>query len=212
MKLACSLFFGVSALAALVQASPKVDVAAELQRWNQGNPGGIAVAWVDADGVQFYQSGQFDAKDPRPITPDTQFEIGSISKVFTGLLLADCELQGRVKRGDPAAKYLLPANDAQQAALAKITLVSLATHSSGLPRLPSNMISATALDPYANYTRALLVEALRHDGVDAPTASATAYSNFGAGVLGESLAAALGVSYEAALGKNVLKPLRLDAT
>jgi serine-type D-Ala-D-Ala carboxypeptidase/endopeptidase len=193
-------------------AAPALDIAAELTRWNKAQPGGIAVAWIDADGPQFFQAGQFAAGDPRPIGPDTQFEIGSVTKVFTSLLLAEAERTGRVRRNDPAAKYLLPADDPAQATLAKITLVALATHSAGLPRLPSNLTTAAAANPYADYDRAQLVAALRADGAVASVGRATAYSNLGVGVLGEALGAAWDTTYAAALREHVLDPLGLKAT
>ena len=77
---------------------------------------------------------KFSTDDPRPITPDTQFELGSVTKVFTALLLAESERLGKVSRNDPAAKFLLSSDDPAQASLAKITLLSLTTHTSGLPR------------------------------------------------------------------------------
>jgi len=72
-------------LALGLRAAPPIDIAAELMRAQAGQPGGIAVAWVDADGPQFFQAGPFAADDPRPIGSDTQFEIGSVTKVFTSV-------------------------------------------------------------------------------------------------------------------------------
>ena len=110
-------------------------------------------------------------------------------KVFTALLLAESERLGKVSRLDPAVKFLLPPDDPAQKALAKITLLSLATHTSGLPRLPGN-IGANPdgnPNPYATYDRAKLVEALRLHGPVAPVGRSMAYSNFGVAVLGEAL-------------------------
>ena len=198
----------------LTAATPPSDLQARLDTWIKGQPGGVAVAWVDADGAAFFQSGQFDGTDPRPITPDTQFELGSITKVFTALLLAESERLGKVSRSDPAAKYLLQPADPDQAPLAKITLLSLTTHTSGLPRLSSNIGANPDAnqDPYARYDRALLVEAFRTDGATAPAGRGVAYSNFGAAVLGEALGAAWGTSYAGALRTHVLEPLGMKAT
>ncbi len=197
-----------------VAAKPPSDLQSRLDAWIKDQPGGAAVAWVDADGVAFFQAGQFDGQDPRPITPDTQFELGSVTKVFTALLLAESERLGKVSRNDSAAKYLLPPDDPAQAALAKITLLSLTTHTSGLPRLPANIGANPDAnsDPYAAYDRSMLVEALRTDGRVAPTGSAMAYSNFGVAMLGEALAAAWGTPYADALRVHVLTPLGMKAT
>jgi CubicO group peptidase (beta-lactamase class C family) len=194
-----------------IAAQPDLDAA--LRRWSRGAlPGGTAVAYVDADGVQFAATGKFAPDDSRAIGPDTQFEIGSVTKVFTSILLAESERAGRVRRDDPAAKFLLPAGDPDTAKLDKITLLALATHSSGLPRMPPNQPEAAGPNPYANYDRVRLVEALRQVGPAAPTGRATVYSNFGGAVLGEALAAAWGEPYADVLTARVLKPLDLDRT
>lgn len=198
----------------LAVATPPPDIQTRLDAWIKGQPGGVALAWVDADGTAFFQSGQFDNDDPRPIMPDTQFEIGSVTKVFTALLLAESERLGKASRNDPAAKYLLAPEDPAQAALTKITLLSLTTHTSGLPRLPANIGPNPDAnpDPYATYDRAALVEAFRLHGPVAAVGRAAAYSNFGVAVLGEALASAWGVSYADALRERVLAPLGLNAT
>jgi CubicO group peptidase (beta-lactamase class C family) len=200
--------------AAAAHAAPPADLQQRLDALVKGSPGGAAVAWVDADGAVYFQSGTFSSDDPRPITADTQFELGSVSKVFTALLLAQSEREGRVLRLDPAARYLLAPGDPDLAALSKITLLTLTTHTSGLPRLPSNIGPNPDgnPDPYAKYDRAMLVEALRRDGKVAPTGDSMAYSNFGAAVLGEALASAWGVSYAEALTTHVLSPLGMRAT
>ena len=90
-------------------------------------------------GVALFAAGRVDGGDSAAVTTDTRFELGSVTKVFTSLLLAESELRGKVKRVDPAARFLFPAEAAEQGALAKITLVSLATHAAGLPRLPANI-------------------------------------------------------------------------
>lgn len=203
-------------LLALVSAhaKPPADTQARLDAFAQGKPGGVSVAWVDAEGVTFFQAGKFSADDARAITPDTQFEIGSVTKVFTALLLAESVRAGKVSLDDPAAKYLLPAGDPDSAALAKITLLSLATHASGLPRLPANIgpNPDENPDPYATYDRAALVAGLRLHGPTAPVGRSVAYSNFGVSVLGEALGAAWGTSYAAALQAHVLNPLGMTHT
>lgn len=195
-------------------AVPPADLQRRLDDWIKGAPGGAAVAWVDAEGVAFFQTGRFDGEASPEITADTIFELGSVTKVFTALLLAESERLGKVNRSDPAAKYLLPSTDSDQAVLAGITLLSLATHTSGLPRLSSNIGPNPDAnpDPYSHYDRSLLVDALRRDGATAPSGLGVAYSNFGAAVLGEALAAAWGTSYAAALQAHVLEPLGLNAT
>ena len=80
--------------------------------------------------------------------PETSFQIGSVTKVFTALVLADMAERGEVHLSDPAARYLPGrATDGP-------TLADLATHTSGLPRLPRGLLPSALLhpgDPYARY-------------------------------------------------------------
>lgn len=186
------------------------NIAAEAKRWLGSHAGGAAIAYVDASGVTFVNVGQFGPGDPRPITADTAFEIGSISKVFVALLLVESERAGKAHRDDPAAKYLLPPGDPDQAKLAQITLVTLSNHSSGLPRMASNFRSADG--NRAAFTRAQLIEGFRADGAKAVVGGKSVYSNFGVVLLGQALAAAWGEPYPAVLQTRVLDPLGLKHT
>jgi serine-type D-Ala-D-Ala carboxypeptidase/endopeptidase len=189
------------------------DVQTAIDTWNQDKPGGVAVAWVDEKGVQFFQTGHFAKADNRPVTPDTQFEIGSVTKVFTALLLAESERAGKVSRDDPVTKHLKVATTPEGfARLEKITLLMLATHTSGLPRLPPNLAPADMRDPYADYTQEKLLAALARSAADVKAPADYAYSNYGASVLGQALAAAWGQPYSEALRRHVLDPLGLTQT
>lgn len=195
-------------------ARPPEDTQAKLETWIRGQTGGVSAAWVDADGTAFFNAGHLDsAASPAP-TADTFYEIGSITKVFTALLLAESERQGKVSRQDPASKFLLTAVDQAQESLKKITLVSLATHQSGLPRLPGNLAGNLGmnLDPYADYTRGDLLNALRFHGKAAETGRFIQYSNFAFAVLGEALASAWGETYGTALRTRILTPLGMNGS
>ncbi len=207
MKICLALLF---CLLPGVCLAAKPDVAADAQRWLGANAGGAAIAYVDAGGVTFANVGQFGPGDSRPITPDTTFEIGSISKVFVALLLVESERAGKAQRDEPAAKFLLPAGDPDQAKLAKITLVSLATHSAGLPRMASNFSAPNG--NRAGYTRAQLIEGFRRDGAKAVVGGKSVYSNVGVVLLGQALAGAWGEPYPAVLQARVLDPLGLKHT
>src|ERR1022692_1983819 len=99
---------------------------------------GIAVGIIDANGRRFVTYGNFSVTDPRPVANDTVFEIGSTTKVFTSTILADMVQRGEVSLDDPVAKYLPADVKMPQRGGKQITLIDLATHTSGLPRLPSN--------------------------------------------------------------------------
>src|ERR1017187_8555810 len=113
---------------------------------------GIVVGVIEPLGRRVVSYGRLNQTDSRPLNRDTIFEIGSVTKVFTSLLLADMVQRGEVALADPVAKYLpsgvkMPERNGHQ-----ITLEDLATHTSGLPRLPSNLNPKDPANPYADYT------------------------------------------------------------
>ncbi len=122
---------------------------------------GIVVGVVGAEGRRVVAYGYLEKGDARPLNGDTIFEIGSATKVFTSLLLADMVQRGELALDDPVVKYLpssffpvkMPERNGRS-----ITLGDLATHTSGLPRLPTNMLPKNPANPYADYS----VEQLYH--------------------------------------------------
>jgi CubicO group peptidase (beta-lactamase class C family) len=144
----------------------------------------------------------------------TLFEIGSITKVFTSSLLAEMAARGEVSLDDPVKKYLsadvkVPSRNGKE-----ITLAQLASHVSGLRRLPGNLYSAAKdlSNPYAKYTAVHLHDFLsRHELVRDP-GEKYEYSNLGAGLLGHALARRLGMSYEEAVLSRICRPLGLKDT
>ena len=120
---------------------------------------GIVVGIIDPQGRRIVSYGTLDQGDPRPVTGDTVFEIGSITKVFTSLILADMVGRGEVALNDPVAKYLPPGVKVPERKGRQITLVDLATHMSGLPREASNFEPDLA-DWAAGYSEASLYEFL----------------------------------------------------
>ena len=131
-------------------------------------------------------------------------ELGSVTKAATGLLLADAAVRGEVEPGTELAACL-------PGARAGITLEQLATHTAGLPRLPLALLRRVGFldttDPYARTTVDELVADLgtvRIRGAGRPR-----YSNLGAALLGQALAARAGVSYERLVTERVLGPLGL---
>lgn len=142
----------------------------------------------------------------------TSFQIGSITKVFTALLLADAVHRGEVALDQPLVSLIPEA--ATHRAGRPITLADLATHCSGLRRLPPGLwrqALRNRADPYAAFTTEHLVEALARPPKRPPTARAH-YSNFGAGALGEALARATGSSYEQLVATRITNPLGMHDT
>jgi CubicO group peptidase (beta-lactamase class C family) len=146
-----------------------------------------------------------------PVKEDSIFEIGSISKTFTALLLAQMVAQHKAKLDEPVRELLPPGTVAKPEG-AEITLLDLATQHSGLPRMPDNFHSADAQDPYADYRPANLYEFLAKHGVSKPADARFNYSNLGLGLLGQALANRAGVSYPELLKAEVTGPLGLNDT
>lgn len=181
---------------------------------DSGTVVGMTLMIIDGDQEIERGYGQMGPDDLRAPDGDTLFEIGSISKTFTALLLADAVQRGEVSLEDSVAS-LLPAGreildiDPDD----PIRLHHLSSHTSGLPRLPANMRAADVHDPYAAYSVDDLLDALENVHVDDTPGLQYAYSNLGAGLLGSLLVLRAGAaSYEALLQERVLVPLELSDT
>ncbi|WP_409061407.1 serine hydrolase domain-containing protein [Streptomyces sp. SYP-A7185] len=122
-----------------------------------------------------------------PAGPDTRFETGSLTKTFTAVLLAEMAARGEVALDDPIARFL-PRGAAPHLPVGRITLLHLATHTSGLPRLPPGFLRRGApawfSNPYAGYSPAELRRALARTRPRAAPGTRVHYSNFGVGLLG----------------------------
>jgi CubicO group peptidase (beta-lactamase class C family) len=141
------------------------------------------------------------------------FEIGSVTKTFTGLLLADAIERGEVAMSTPVAALLPDSVSLDTADSTTVTLGHLATHRSGLPRLPANLgATARPWDPYAAYGDSALYAFL--DGYTLPRAPGTSYqySNLGAGLLGHLLARRADTTYAALVRRRIAAPLGLSDT
>ena len=145
---------------------------------------GIVVGVIDPQGRRIVAYGSLDKGDPRPLNGDTIFEIGSVTKVFTSLLLSDMVQRGEVALADPVAKYLPPEVKVPERGGRAITLVDLSTHTSGLPRMPSNFHPKDPANPYADYTAEQLFEFISSYQLTRDIGSQFEYSNLGGGLLG----------------------------
>ncbi|HEX7501804.1 MAG TPA: serine hydrolase [Acidobacteriota bacterium] len=172
---------------------------------------GIVAGIIDKDGKTICSYGK-TAMDGRAVDGDTVFEIGSVTKTFTATLLADMVKRGLVKLDDPVGKYLPKGVTVPSRAGKEITLLDLATHSSGLPRMPANFAPADPDNPYADYTAAKLFEFLANYTLARDIGASYEYSNLGAGLLGEALARRAGKSYEALLAERIFRPLKMNST
>ncbi len=205
-----------------------VSSAQEEVRFDRASPAAIdplALPYIESETVGgmtigIWHEGQSFARGYGKLSPEgeavpdgkTVYEIGSITKVMTGILLADAVERGELRLDQPIAE-LLPAGVAlKERKEAPITLLHLSTHTSGLPRLPRNMKPADPTNPYADYTAERLHEFLNgHRPWRAP-GKRSEYSNLAVGLLGNILARKSGKSYEELAQERLLRPLGMNDT
>ncbi len=142
----------------------------------------------------------------------TLFEIGSITKTFTAILLADAVQRGELELDDPLEDFLPTSVDPLQHDDRSITLFDLVTHTSGLPRMPNNFSPADAKNPYADYTWEALLEFLSNYKLRKTPGSRYAYSNLGMGLLGQILAQHAESDYATLVEERITEPLALHDT
>src|SRR5262245_6567361 len=196
-------------IAALSGDSVRALVAARL---TDSRVPGLAVGRISGGDILRVTLGTSVAGGTDSISASSVFEIGSISKVFTGLLLADMVLRGEVALDEPVSKYLPPGTRVPERSGKAITLRHLTTHTSGLPRLPGNLAPQDPDDPYADYDAARLVAFLATHELRRDPGASYEYSNLGAGLLGWALATRAGVPYAELLRTRILEPLGMKET
>jgi CubicO group peptidase (beta-lactamase class C family) len=149
-----------------------------------------------------------------PPTPrdELRYELGSLSKTFTVLLLADLAAAGVLALDDPLAAHL-PDLPLRYARSRRITLRHLATHTAGLPRIPTDLVAGALLHPYRNgyarYDTERLLDTFARTRPRHPPGTHWHYSNFGLALLGPAMAHAAGADYPTLLAERVLAPLAL---
>lgn len=141
------------------------------------------------------------------------FEIGSITKVFTGLLLAQAVVEKKVALETTIGSLLDASLKFADPRIPAITLKQLSTHTSGLPRLPDNLAAgAVEDDPYAHYDEKRLLAYLKSAELEGEGPYACSYSNLGVGLLGHLLGKVYGTSWEKAMVTKICLPLGLNDT
>jgi serine-type D-Ala-D-Ala carboxypeptidase/endopeptidase len=182
------------------------------QRVDNGYCPGIVVGIVTPRGRTYFGYGRTALPNGKLPDKDTIFEIGSITKVFTGLLLADM-VERRELALDDAIDELLPQGTRAPARNGKrITLVDLATHTSGLPRVPDNMASYGIDDPYRDYGTEPMYAFLSRYRLPRDIGGKFEYSNYGMGLLGHLLAGKSGMTYESIVRRRICGPLGMPDT
>ncbi len=188
-----------------IRAIIKQEIAAKRSR-------SIIVGIIDAKGKQVIAEGKLSDTDPRTPDASTVYEIGSITKVFTTLLLADMTLKKEVNLSDPISTYLPKTITAPVRNGKQISLLSLATHRSGLPRNATNIDSKDPDNPFADYDRPDLYEYLSSATLNRDIDSRWQYSNIGYALLGDILSTAGHMPFDTLVLRDICRPLKLNHT
>jgi CubicO group peptidase (beta-lactamase class C family) len=178
---------------------------------------GIVVGLIEPGGRRVVAYGHLGKGDPRAVDGDTIFEIGSVSKVFTSLLLADMVHRKEVALDDPAARHLPEHVRMPEGRGTSITLRDLSTHRSGLPPMPGNLLAKMAQrknpdGPHVGYGVDDLYQFLSSYTLPRDPGSEFEYSNLGAGLLGHLLGCRAGTDYESLVRNRVTQPLGMSDT
>jgi serine-type D-Ala-D-Ala carboxypeptidase/endopeptidase len=196
-----------------VDRKPAVDALVQPLLEN-GDLVGAVVGVMEDGKTQVFSYGRRAAGNPQPPDASTVFEVGSVTKAFTGLALAIMVDRKMVALDDPVRELLPPGAvpPPQEGAGAEITLLDLATQSSGLPRMPSNFHPKDAQNPYVDYTADSLYEFLAKQTLIRSLETKYLYSNLGVGLLGHALSLRAGSSYEKLVVDDIAAPLGLSDT
>ncbi|WP_326595766.1 serine hydrolase domain-containing protein [Streptomyces sp. NBC_01803] len=176
-------------------------------------PGAVAVMVRGPDRAVLAAGRSARGVGAPAVGTDTPFALGSVTKTFTALLLAELAARGDVRYADPIESYLPAGAAPRRGGGPPITLLDLATHSGGLPHLPRNVyrrgLRHWLADPYARYRAEDLYRATARLRSRRRTAR---YSTFGMGLLGTLLANAAGTDYVTLVTERVLTPLGMRHT
>lgn len=179
----------------------------------QPNTVGVSIAVLIGDKKYYYNYGEVEKGSGIVPKQSTIYEIGSISKTFTAILLADAVSKGKVKLDDPVNKYLPDSVPAITYNGTPVTILSMINHSSGIPRMPGNFdIDAAFNDPYRNYDNKKLYSFYKSFKPTRKAGDEYEYSNLAVGTIGMILENVNGTNYENLLFKTICGPLGMHDT
>ncbi len=190
--------------------SSELQERADKTHKNEQQPSECVALGQSIGGKRDYAFAGAVRKDGPAPDKDTLFEIGSITKVFTGILLAETVRAGKAKFDDPVGKHLPKEAVGEDSPLLDVvTLESLSIHESGLPRLPSDLFTgADQNNPYAHYDAERLYKYLSEfDKDDLEKPGENSYSNLGVGLLGHTLGLIWEKPYPDLLKEKIFNPL-----
>jgi CubicO group peptidase (beta-lactamase class C family) len=216
-RVVLSLFLVAAPAAFACGEEPAADLRAIIDELaepvvREGKAVGVVVGVITPEVKLAVGYGRKSAGGDEPPDGDTLFEIGSITKVFTSLCLADMVEEELVTLDDRIETHLPPGIQFKNPPPRPITLKLLATHTSGLPRIPLAVAFADPRDPYARFNEERLVEMLNSYEWQPEAGTKFAYSNLAMGMLGWMLARRNETTYEQLVIQRICDPLHMDDT
>jgi len=189
------------------------DVKENIQkRVEYGDNVSIVVGLINGDQVNYFNYGKTALKNGTDVDENSVFEIGSISKTFTTIALADEIVKGTMKLSDPISKYLPKHVKVPTKNEKVITLKDLATHTSGLPRMPSNFRPSNPENPFADYSVQQMYDFLNTYELTRNIGEQYEYSNYGMGLLGHILELHTGLTYDKLIKTKIANVLSMNST
>jgi CubicO group peptidase (beta-lactamase class C family) len=177
------------------------------------NSAGLTVGIVTDGRLAWSKAyGYADMENSIPATTETIYRIGSVTKRFTALMLLQLVENGKVHLSDPVEKYLPEVNQVKDRfpGAPPITLIQLATHTSGLAREPENL-RKYLVGPVADWEKILLA-ALAETKYEFEPGTRFSYSNIGYAILAAALSRAAGQPYTVYVQEHIFKPLGMTDT
>ena len=190
---------------AAVELPPDVRAAIEEGIAN-GRYQSVAVGLIDHDERGEWMFGEIAPGGAKAVSADA-YELGSTTRTFTGLLLAQALIGGKLRLDDTLGKVFSDVRFADPR-LAAATIGQVAAHRAGLPAIPSNLFPRNADDPYVDFDKAALLAYLAHAHLD-PGNPPYRYSELGLALIGEAIARAYGKDYRSLIASEVLAPLSM---
>jgi beta-lactamase class C len=195
----CSLLYGASL------DVKKVDAIAS-EFIDRNDVTGLSIGLYFNDKSHYYNYGYLSQESSQEVSNETLFEIGSVTKVFTALLLAQAANKKKISLSQTIDAFLPEGLNDENIPIDRLTFLQLATHTSSLPRIPGN---ASPLEPYPLKT---MITFLKQWKAKYKPGTRYLYSNLGYGVLGYTLEGVYDKSYQSLLTSQILTPLSMTST